>query len=102
MQELKPGTWVLFLNDMRSSHIEDVVPALCGESPEELVEAMRKAKASESWSDGRWGKTFKKDSPLEWFNYPLSDSIESLLNREGFEFIYQWYPPQCLHTSELE
>lgn len=51
---------------MTSSKIEYSEIAAVAYSREELMKFIENE--SESWRDGTWGKTFKKGSPLEWFN----------------------------------
>lgn len=60
----------LRLNDMRFAHVEDTKIALAAFSKKEIQEFYKDEK--DPWSDGKWGKSFKKDSVLEWFN---SDDI---------------------------
>lgn len=58
--------YVLMLNDMRSSNIENLVAVKVG-TREELV-AFHEGERVERYVDGRWGKTFRQGGPLEWFN----------------------------------
>jgi len=39
--ELQAGMWVLLMNDMRMAHFEDVVPAACAETKEELEQFVK-------------------------------------------------------------
>ena len=61
--------WVLQLNDMRSSKIEILNSVARAKTKEEL-EAFIERESVETYRDERWGKTFKKDGPLEWYNRP--------------------------------
>jgi hypothetical protein len=90
--------FVLFLNDMRTAHYERTQPVCRAETVEELQAFLDKEKVEPYSTDGmnqiihttdfvaqtaggvvvdaplphRWGKTFRKDGPLEWFNPPLN------------------------------
>lgn len=59
--------FVLYLNDMRSAHIEDRSPAAWAETREAL-ERLIEAEKVDGYNDGRWGKSFRRGGPLEWFN----------------------------------
>ena len=61
--------WMLYLNDMRSSNIETLTAVARAEDKETLENLLISEKV-ESYSDGRWGKSFRKGGPLEWFNKP--------------------------------
>ena len=61
--------FVLFLNDMRSAHIEDLRVVAWAEDREKL-EAFIETETVKSYQDGRWRKTFRQGGPLEWFNRP--------------------------------
>lgn len=61
--------WILVLNDMRSSNVEIIGPVARAETREAL-EAFVERERVEGYRDGKWGKTFRKDGPLEWFNPP--------------------------------
>lgn len=63
--------YALVLNDMRSPNVENV--ATVPGSPistdrKVVVDWYKEQLAEDSWRDGQWGKIFKKDSLLEWFN----------------------------------
>lgn len=83
--------WVLMLNDMRSSNIENLQPVFRAETKEKLKEFIEKEKVEHYTDDGtrilqhttdmlagtteinngyKWQKCFRKDGPLEWFNKP--------------------------------
>lgn len=59
--------YVLMMNDMRSSNIENLSAVRQGSDRAEL-RAWHDALRVLPYKDGRWCKTFVKDSPLEWFN----------------------------------
>ncbi len=62
-------TYVLFLNDMRASQIENVQPVFQAETPEELVALVDRERV-EGYGDGQWSKRFRAGGPLEWYNDP--------------------------------
>lgn len=65
--------WVLQLKDMRNAKIEHpATPVIRAETKEEL-ESLLKLEKVERYQDDQWGKTFRKDGPLEWFNDTSSD-----------------------------
>ncbi len=65
--------WVLQLKDMRNIRIEHpATPVIRAETKEEL-EVFLKQEKGERYQDGQWGKTFRKDGLLEWFNDTSSD-----------------------------
>ena len=66
VKEIK--VYKLILNDMRSAKIEYCDIAAFSTDYGKLVEWYKSQLAPEPWRDGRWGKTFKEGSPLEWFN----------------------------------
>lgn len=59
--------FVLLLNDMRSAKVEMVAPVARSESRDELMAFMSRHTV-EPYRDGRWYKTFRQGSILEWFN----------------------------------
>jgi len=61
---------------MRSPKVEMLEPVAKAETREELVSFLAREEAPESWRDGRWGKSFKKGSVLEWYNKPYSTDID--------------------------
>ena len=75
--------WVLLLNDMRSSHFEDVHPVFRAETREELDRLLQSEKVS-SYRDGRWAKSFRQGGPLEWFNYPYDNPFRNVGTREDW------------------
>lgn len=64
--------WILFLNDMRSAHVEDVQPVVRAETREELINLIRREQVETYVDDGRWYKSFRKGGPLEWCNKPFT------------------------------
>lgn len=58
----------LMLNDMRASNIENIQCVKVSQDKQELIDWYKSQLAESPWSDGRWGKRFKKGSELEWFN----------------------------------
>lgn len=63
--------FVLQLNDMRASNVENLRAVARAETKEELEDFMEKEKV-ESYTDGRYTKNFRQNSLLEWFNPPWS------------------------------
>ena len=62
--------FVLALNDMRSSNIENTMIACRSNTRESLERLMQQEAVPGGWRDGQWGKTFKQGGILEWFNPP--------------------------------
>lgn len=67
--------FVLCLNDMRSSNIENLQPIVRAETKAQLEEFLRR-ETVDPYRDGQWGKSYRAGGgPLEWFNPPwASDS----------------------------
>jgi hypothetical protein len=63
--------WVLCLNDMRASNIENLQP-VCRADTREQLESLLHREAVEPYRDGQWGKSFRAGGPLEWFNPPFA------------------------------
>jgi hypothetical protein len=61
--------WILSLNDMRFSHVEELIFVCWAYSIEELKEFVNQ-ETVEYYKDDKWGKTFRKFGPLEWYNRP--------------------------------
>ena len=61
--------WVLYLNDMRSSNIEILVPVARASTKEDLKAFVARNEVT-PYDDGGWGKIFRQGGPLEWFNRP--------------------------------
>lgn len=58
----------LILNHMRDCKIEITQIVAASYDKQALIDWYNEQKAEKPWKDGQWGKTFKKDSPLEWYN----------------------------------
>lgn len=67
--------WILQLNDMRSSKIEISTTVVRAETKEELESFIERERV-EGYHDDNWGKGFRKDGPLEWFNQPSNNHFE--------------------------
>lgn len=79
--------FVLFLNDMRSDHIESMSVAARASTREALVAfvASERVEPYTTECDYRpvpWGKVFRKDGPLEWFNEPYGLDIEECIREQ--------------------
>jgi hypothetical protein len=61
--------WILNLNDMRFAHVEELVFVCWANTIEELREFVNQ-ETVEYYKDNKWGKTFRKFGPLEWYNRP--------------------------------
>lgn len=91
----------LVLNDMRSPKIEHTEIAAVATTPRALTEFMEREREPESYSDGTWGKVFRKGGPLEWYNSPF-DSLgqgiqEEWVSEETFE---SFVKPRYLFIEE--
>ena len=71
VQESLP--WILNLNDMRFPHVEDLVYVCWANTLEEL-QAFVNREQVETYKDDKWGKTFRKFGPLEWYNKPWNEA----------------------------
>jgi hypothetical protein len=67
--------WILVLNDMRSPKIEMMTEVARGSTQESLLRLLESERV-ESYSDGPWGKSFRKGGPLEWCNPPFAHELE--------------------------
>lgn len=63
--------FVLMLNDMRSSNIENLKPVVRAETAEE-IESFLERETVDNYRDDRWSKVYKQGGPLEWYNPPWS------------------------------
>lgn len=61
--------WILNLNDMRFSHIQELTFVCWANTIEELKDFVNQ-ETVEPYRDDKWGKTFRKFGPLEWYNRP--------------------------------
>lgn len=59
--------YALLLNDMRSPNIENIKVVKVSNNKQELIDWYN-SQLTTPYGDGRWGKSFKKESELEWFN----------------------------------
>ena len=55
--------YVLFLNDMRSSNIENL-QKVCRSETKEGLQNFIKQEETEPYRDGQWGKVYKKEGHL--------------------------------------
>lgn len=69
--------YVLVLNNMQAPKIEYGEVVAVSLDYDRLVEWYNSQKAPEMWRDGRWGKTFAKGSPLEWYNPAYSLELDN-------------------------
>ena len=67
--------WILFLNDMRAAHSEDLT-AVGWAATRETLEAVLASEKVEPYTDDRWNKVFRRGGPLEWCNAPWTSDIE--------------------------
>jgi hypothetical protein len=77
--------WILVLNDMRSAQIEMTKPVAVAESRDALESFIENE--AESWRDGQWRKSFRKGSPLEWFNPPFfgGEAFQDIGTKEDWQ-----------------
>jgi hypothetical protein len=72
MKENEP-MWILYLNDMRSAKFEYLEPVVRAETKEALKAFLARNEVEsyvdEQWGK-KWGKSYRKGGPLEWFNHP--------------------------------
>lgn len=71
--------WVLFLNDMRASNVENLHPCFRADTKEALL-AFLEHEATQGYTEGKWAKAYRKGSPLEWCNPPWNDGPEYIRN----------------------
>lgn len=87
---LEPGTWLLKMNDMRGN--SDIYQTVAAGTRTELAHYVEQERV-EPYTDGHWGKCFRKGGPLEWFNgaaryepwepqptphYPFVEAVEAV------------------------
>ncbi len=58
--------FLLIMNDMRSPKIE--IPTIVAKARLAETIVAHLTAHYEPWTDGQWGKVFRKGSPYEWFN----------------------------------
>jgi hypothetical protein len=113
--------WILFLNDMRNAHFENVQPVMRADTREELVNYVLRELAPEMWREPsgllseepstdpsssfafktnsrEWCKFFRKGSPLEWFNRP--DDRELTVDDSAQESEHIRIVPRILDRSD--
>jgi len=77
------GVWfVLIMNDMRSSQVEIVRPVARARSFAALEHLLARERVP-AYSDGAWGKTFRRGGPLEWKNDPEVDRFGGIAKVYG-------------------
>lgn len=80
--------WVLLLNDMRASNIENICPVCRAATKEQLLAYLAKEKV-EPYTDEKngykWGKTYRKGGPLEWYNSPYMHDEHLHFKNAGHE-----------------
>jgi len=95
--------WILFMNDMRFAHSEDLAPVARAETKEELVAFVESQKVAAYKGTGpnayednyTYNKCFKQGGPLEWYNEPMSEE-------ESFrEFSLEKWKEDALRQTEL-
>lgn len=60
--------YALLMNNMQSPNVENISIVKIADTKQELIDWYKAQEAEKSWTDGRWGKHFKKNSELEWYN----------------------------------
>jgi len=70
--------FILKLNDMRSSNIENLTFIVRAETREELEQFLER-ETVEYYPDDGWGRQYRKGGPLEWCN-PLSSCDNNIVN----------------------
>lgn len=63
--------FVLQLNDMRASNVENLTGVARAETKEELQRFVNGEKV-DLYQDGKWAKVYRQGGPLEWFNSPYA------------------------------
>ena len=72
--------WVLVLNDMRASNVENTQPRFRADTKEQLI-ALLETEKVDPYRDDQWGKNYRKGGSLEWMNPPWSaEEGEHLVN----------------------
>lgn len=66
--------FILRLNDMRTSHVENLTSIARADTPDELMQLMENEKVEpySEHNNGHWDKSYQKGGPLEWYNEPFS------------------------------
>lgn len=86
MSELKPGAWVLMLNDMRSPKFEWLTAVCQADDAQELLDLLERERVP-TYRDGRWAKSFRQGGPLEWYNTPSEWQMD--------QHVVQYQPPRA-------
>ncbi len=63
--------WVLLLNDMRASNVENIQPRFRADTKEQLI-ALLETERVDAYKDEQWAKSYRQGGPLEWMNPPWS------------------------------
>ena len=63
--------FMLQMNDMRASSVENLTGVARAETGEEL-QRLLDTEGVASYPDGPWNKSYRKGGPLEWYNPPFS------------------------------
>lgn len=99
--------WVLYLNDMRDSHIEDFEPVLRASSREELEAVLLREKVEPysepgfgRYGETNWAKSYRKGGPLEWFNPP--DNFHPSFRKCDFEAVVNDLVREILEIPMVE
>ena len=82
--------YILYLNDMRAPQVELLTHICCGSEDE--LHAFLERESVDYYHDGQWGKSYRKDGPLEWYNQPLSFGLTAI----------RLAPRPMTHVSELK
>lgn len=72
VQDMLPDSqlpWILNLNDMRFAHFEELKFVCWANTIEELKDFVNR-ETVEPYREDKWGKSFRKFGPLEWYNHP--------------------------------
>jgi len=97
--------FVLVLNDMRASNVENIRPVYRAKTRKKLEEFLEQETVS-GYRDGSWHKSFRKGGPLEWMNPPLEGSFSECnfknvgTQREWEEAARKEYNDQVLWLPE--
>jgi len=87
--------FVLLLNDMRYSNVENCCVVAVANNRKHLVEWAEEQKHPETekngavqsgWKDGQWGKFYRKGSDLEWFNTPFEVWGQGVFGMGPYDF----------------
>lgn len=100
--------FVLVLNDMRMSNIENSMIACRANTKESLEKLLQSEFVPGGWRDGQWGKSFKQGGVLEWFNPPddfFGQGIREIdtdeMIRKETESILSWWSSNIQSLPEV-